>query len=226
MTCKVSRDLAGPEWLLQPVLQHSRTQYYAPTCQTTCSSLNILVHLILLVYTFPLSRTPALSFFNSLIPMQSLRLGKNITSFKNPYLTTSPKKDGFSRCSLLHTFPVLLAYSGGGKETSKAFCPGCWRGPWQCPYLEVFENRQCWENMGVWGQTVRDCRGGQETRKRHSSSVQVGHGLERPMNISGQQTTYFVEVLRWAISPIDICSTYPCRIQNRNKNGKKFSTEW
>lgn len=50
--------------------------------------------------------------------------------------------------------------------------------------------------MGVWEQTVRDSRGGQETRKSHSSSAQVGHGLERPMNISGEQTTYFEEVLR------------------------------
>lgn len=46
------------------------------------------------------------------------------------------------------------------------------------------------EVAGGGRQTVSDFRGGQETRKRHSSLALVGHGLEGPMNASGPQTTY------------------------------------
>lgn len=135
-------------WMTSPALSSSFLGYNTmpQTCQTTCSSLNILVYLMPLVYALPLSRLPALRFFNCLIPMQSLRLGYNITSFKNPSLTTSPQKDGFSRCSVTH-----LPSAAGLQQGRKMNIQGILKGTMTHPFLDVFENRQRWANVGVWG---------------------------------------------------------------------------
>lgn len=124
----VKGSQALPGWLLQPCLPVFSDTTLCPNMPKHLQFSKYPVALMLLVCTLPLSGTP-------------------LYFFKNPSLTLCPKKMA-SQGVLCYIHSQCCWLTVGEGRELLAFCPGCWRRPWQCPYPDVSENRQCWEIQG------------------------------------------------------------------------------